>query len=92
MFYTRRVFYTEDVIDRADDGDEGWIIIYLTEYEVCRWRVETGRVKGIGKSDFASFYLEGRAEKDDEELRRCLSFCVESCQRDRPGSVRVGQR
>ena len=31
MFYTRRVFYTEDVIDRVDDGDEGWITTYLTE-------------------------------------------------------------
>ena len=30
---------------------------------MCRWRVETGRVKGIGKNDFSSFYLEGRAEK-----------------------------
>ena len=29
---------------------------------MCRWRVETGRVKGIGEDNFSSFYLEGRAE------------------------------
>ena len=29
---------------------------------VCRWRVEMGRVKGIDKVDFASFYMEERAK------------------------------
>ena len=63
MYFTQGgVFYTEDVIDSNDDGDEGRIITCLTEVAVCRWRVKSGRVKGIGKEDLSSFCLEGRAE------------------------------
>ena len=29
---------------------------------MCRWRVETRRLKGISADDFASFYVGGRAE------------------------------
>ena len=30
---------------------------------VCRWRVETGRIRGITVADYTEFYLHGREER-----------------------------
>ena len=46
----------------------------LTEVAVCRWRVESGKVKGIGKEDLASFYLEGRAENTMKNYAGAFRF------------------
>ena len=49
-------------IRRMGDRDDRRMIIYLTEDAVCRWRVESGRLKGIEAGDFSDFYLNGRAK------------------------------
>ena len=56
------------------DGDERRMITCLTEVAVCRWRVESGRLKGIGKEDLASFYLEGRAENTVKNYGGAFKF------------------
>ena len=41
---------------------------------MCRWRVETERLRGIGEDNFASFYLEGRAESTMKNYRGVFRF------------------
>ena len=41
---------------------------------MCRWRVETGRLRGIGEDDFASFYLEGRADSTMKNYNGAFRF------------------
>ena len=57
------------------EGDEERIITCLTEVAVCRWRVELGRLKGIGKEDLASYYFEGRAENTVKNYGGPSSMC-----------------
>ena len=35
----------------------------ITEFIVCRWRVETGRMTGVSVEDYTEFYLGGRGVK-----------------------------
>ena len=56
------------------DGDEKRIITYLTEVAVCRWRVKSGRLKGIGKEDLANFCWEGRAENTVKNYGGAFKF------------------
>ena len=71
MYYvsnTWRVFYTDDVIDSDDDGDEGRIMARLTEGGSVQVEGRDREVERYRGGQLCQFLLGGTSREHNEEL------------------------